>query len=260
MKIPAIVGIVNGTPDSFSDGGAYDPVSHALRLADEGAAMLDIGGESTRPGALAVDESEEKARVIPVIRTILRLRPGTQISVDTRRASTAAAALELGAVMVNDVSAGRDPDMFTLCGKAGATMVLMHMRGSPTTMRDLAIYDDVCAEVWSELAERAQAATKAGIHRIVLDPGLGFAKSPAQNFAILRDLPNRRQHTVMVGASRKSFIGETTGQAVAADRVEGSIAVALHCMESGVGWVRVHDVASTRRAFAVRAAIAGTMP
>lgn len=260
MKMPDIMGIVNVTPDSFSDGGSYDPVVHALQLLDEGAAAIDIGGESTRPGAPEVSETDEKARVLPVIREVLRHRPSAFISVDTRRAAVAAAAIEAGAQLVNDVTAGRDPDMFAVCARSNALMVLMHMRGTPATMQTLAIYRDVCAEVWAFLLERGGLALKAGVPNVIFDPGIGFAKTVDQNFALLRDLPRRNGLAVLVGASRKSFIGKITGQETASERLEGSLAVALHCMETGVGWVRVHDVAATRRAFLVRAAIAGDTP
>lgn len=257
MKVPDIVGIVNATPDSFSDGGAYDPVAHSLQLLNEGAAVIDIGGESTRPGALEVDEAEERARVVPVIREVLRRRPNAFISVDTRRAAVAAAAIEAGAELVNDVTAGRDPDMFAVCARSNRLMVLMHMRGTPASMGEMVQYQDVCSEVWAFLVERGNAALAAGVRNVLFDPGIGFAKTVDQNLALLRDLPRRSGLAVLVGASRKSFIGAITGQENAKERLEGSLAVALHCMESGVGWVRVHDVAATRRAFAMRAAIAG---
>lgn len=260
MTTPQIMGIVNVTPDSFSDGGAYDPVAHALRLLDEGASMIDIGGESTRPGALDVTEAEEKARILPVIRDVLRARPDAYISVDTRRAAVASAAIEAGARIVNDVTAGSDPAMFGVCARANRLMVLMHMRGTPATMQKLATYDDVCEDVWTFLSERGQAAVRAGVPSVILDPGIGFAKTVEQNLALLRDLPRRRGLAVLVGASRKTFIGKITGQEIPSERLEGSLAVALHCMASGVGWVRVHDVAATRRAFAVAAAIAGNVP
>lgn len=260
MKAPSILGIVNATPDSFSDGGDYDPVAWALRLLDEGADAIDVGGESTRPGAAEVGVDLEMARVVPVITEVLRARPTAGVWVDTRRASVAEAAIAAGATVVNDVSAGADPQMFHLCARLSRPMVLMHMRGTPATMQAEARYTNVCAEVWAELAERERVARSVGVPEIILDPGLGFAKTAAHNLALLRNLPLQRSRRVLVGASRKSFIGAITRQDRPRDRIEGSLAVALFCMESGVEWVRVHDVAATRRAFLVRAAIAEAVP
>jgi dihydropteroate synthase len=256
-----VLGIVNVTPDSFSDGGHHATVdlavAHGERLLTEGADMLDVGGESTRPGAADVAPEEEAARVIPVVARLVRA--GVRVSIDTRRADVAARALDLGAWMVNDVSGGADPAMFGTVARAGCAFTLMHMRGVPSTMQAHAHYDDVCDEVWGELAARVAAAVAAGVDpsRIVWDPGIGFAKGTEHNLALLRDLPLRtRGRAVMVGASRKRFIGELTGQAVAAERVEGSLAVALHAAASGAAWVRVHDVAATVRALTVWRAIA----
>lgn len=244
-----LMGIVNVTPDSFSDGGAHaDPVAHGLRLLDEGASIVDVGGESTRPGAAPVDPAEELERVVPVIRQIRAARGGARISVDTRRATVAEAAIAAGADLVNDVTAGRDPGMFGVVARGGAGMVLMHSRGTPETMMSLAEYDDVVAETWAELDHREAAARSAGIEDLFLDPGIGFAKRLEHNLALLRDLPRRANRRVVLGASRKSFLGALTGQAVPAERLEGSLAVALHARDAGVAVLRVHDVLATRRA------------
>lgn len=250
-----IMGILNATPDSFSDGGRFlgvdAAVAHGLRLFDEGAALVDVGGESTRPGAAAVSEDEERARVVPVVRALAARGP---VSVDTRHASVARAALDAGATTINDVSAGDDPAMLPLMAEAGCDVVLMHMRGTPATMQSLAAYDDVCADVWGELGRRVDAAVAAGVDpaRILWDPGVGFAKTAAHNVALLRDLRSRTAgRRVLVGASRKAFLGALTGQAVPAERLEGSLAVALHCRDAGVEVLRVHDVAATVRALKV---------
>ncbi|MFZ5480337.1 MAG: dihydropteroate synthase [Myxococcota bacterium] len=247
------MGIVNVTPDSFSDGGRYfdaeAAIAHGARLFAEGAQVVDVGGESTRPGAAAVAPDEEVARVLPVIRALAKAGP---VSVDTRRASVARAAIEAGASLVNDVSGGADPAMFPTVAEAGAGLVLMHMRGEPATMQSLATYDDVCGEVWAWLDARARDARLAGVHDVVVDPGLGFAKTAAHNVALLRDLPRRTSdRTVLVGASRKSFLGALTGVADPAERLEGSLTVALHCADAGAAWIRVHDVAATVRALKV---------
>jgi dihydropteroate synthase len=215
---------------------------------DEGADIIDVGGESTRPGASPVDAREERRRVVPVVRAVRTARPGARISVDTRRASVAEAALDEGAEIVNDVSAGGDPAMFAAVARRRAGLVLMHSRGTPQTMMALAEYDDVVAETWSELDLREQRARESGVEDLYLDPGLGFAKRPEHCLAILRDLPARTHRRVLLGASRKSFIGALTGQAIPAERIEGSLAVALHARACGVAVLRVHDVLATRRA------------
>jgi dihydropteroate synthase len=254
-----VMGILNVTPDSFSDGGRFSSPEAAIRqglaLFDEGASIVDVGGESTRPGAGAVDPEVERARVEPVVRALASRGP---VSIDTRRASVARAAIQAGATLVNDVSGGADPEMFDVVAVAGCDIVLMHMRGAPDHMQRLTDYADVCAEVWAALEARRLAAIAAGVvaTRILLDPGIGFAKDFEQNLALLRDLPTRTRTTrVLLGASRKAFIGTLTGQAVAAERVEGSLAVALHAADAGVELVRVHDVAATVRALTVWRAV-----
>ncbi len=257
--LPHILGVVNVTPDSFSDGGAHRDASaaieHGRRLLAEGAERVDVGGESTRPGAPSVPEEIELERVLPVVRG---LAATGRVCVDTRRAVVARAALDAGAVAINDVTGGDDPAMLRLCAEAGCDVVLMHMRGDPASMMGLASYTDVVAEVWAALDARAARARAAGVadHRICVDPGLGFAKTADHNLSILRDLGRYTDgRTVLIGASRKSFLGRITGQDVPADRVEASLAVALWAAEHGAAWVRVHDVAATRRAFATWAAL-----
>ncbi len=251
------MGIVNATPDSFADGGRYRPLDQALRLCDEGADMIDIGGESTRPGAAEVAVDEEFARVVPVVAGLRAARPSVTISVDTRRARVAALAIDAGASVINDVSAGADPAMFPLCADRACAMVLMHMRGTPATMRSLVDYDDVCVDVWRALQARAEAARAAGVKTLWLDPGIGFAKTASQSLALLRDLPSRRDLPVLVGASRKSFLAGHGPQATPEERLPGSLAVALWCRDAGVDVLRVHDVAATRGALATWGALQG---
>lgn len=258
-----LMGILNVTPDSFSDGGLHHALEAAVArgraLVAEGADLLDIGGESTRPGAAPVSPEIERERIVPVIHALRDL--GVPISVDTRRASVAAAALEAGATLVNDVSGGGDPDMFPFVARAGCGFVLMHMRGTPATMASHATYADVDAEVWGALEARHADAVAAGIDptRIWLDPGIGFAKSADQSIVLLRRLTaHTARHRVLIGASRKSFLRHLTGQDVAAERIEGSLAVAIHAADVGVDLLRVHDVAATRRALRVWAALRGS--
>lgn len=253
----AVMGIVNVTPDSFSDGGRFaDPgsaVDHALALADAGAAVLDVGGESTRPGAVAVPEAEELARVLPVIERLAD-RAGVPISVDTRKASVARAAIDAGAALVNDVSAGTaDPAMLDVVAAGGAGYVAMHMRGTPQTMQDDPRYDDVVAEVADHLAARARAAVAAGIRAdaLLVDPGIGFGKTSEHNLALLAALPElarRAGAPVCVGASRKAFLGCLTGGLPAAEREEATLATTVWSFVMGARIVRVHDVEQSVRA------------
>jgi dihydropteroate synthase len=259
-----VMGIVNVTPDSFSDGGQFlDPaaaVAHARRLTAEGADILDIGGESTRPGAAPVDEAEEIARVVPVIEALRRESDG-RLSIDTMKPNVARAAVAAGATMWNDVTAlGCSPDSLRTAAALGCEVVLMHMQGEPRTMQAAPRYDDVVAEVADFLAARADAAIAAGVARdkIWLDPGLGFGKSPAHNLALLRNLDriNALGFPVLVGMSRKSSLAHIAGDASREDqRLGGSIAAALAAAQAGAAAVRVHDVAETRQALAVAAAI-----
>lgn len=257
------MGIVNTTPDSFSDGGRFlerqAAVDHALRLLDEGADVIDIGGESTRPGAPEVDARTERDRVVPVIREVKRLRPECRISVDTRKAAVAVAALEAGAAIVNDVSGLEDPDMAGVCAAANATVIVMHTRGTPLTMQLNTEWDDLVGEVEIWLTQRTHQALAAGVSRanVWIDPGLGFAKKTDANTQMIAAIPrlNRLGFPVVVGASRKRFIGELTGQKNAAERVFGSIGAALAAAANGAAWLRVHDVAATRDALAVFCAV-----
>jgi dihydropteroate synthase len=258
-----LMGVVNVTPDSFSDGGLYlDPeaaIAHGRKLAKAGAEILDVGGESTRPGAAPVDEAEEMRRVVPVIRGLSGI--DCQISVDTSKAAVAAAALDAGATIVNDVTALRgDPEMAALCAERGCGVVLMHMLGEPRTMQDDPRYGDVVAEVKAFLAERLEAAVSAAVaeERVWLDPGIGFGKTAAHNLELLRRLGELRElgRPLVVGTSRKSFIGHLDGSA-ADDRLGGTIASSILAVAEGAEVLRVHDVAEMRQALTVAAAVLG---
>jgi dihydropteroate synthase len=255
------MGILNVTPDSFSDGGRFlEPhaaVEHGLRMQSEGAALIDVGGESTRPGADPVSPAEELRRVIPVIEG-LSDRLDIPISVDTRRATVARAALEAGVSFVNDVSALRsDPALAEVVAEAGADVCLMHMQGEPKTMQERPRYEDVVSEVKSFLEERLAFATSSGIPEaaVWLDPGIGFGKTAEHNLELLRRLDEiaRIGRPVVVGASRKRFIGAITGRPEE-ERVAGSLGAAVIAFERGATMFRVHDVAQSRDALAVAAA------
>jgi dihydropteroate synthase len=257
------MGVVNVTPDSFSDGGLYlDPeaaISHGRELVGEGAAILDVGGESTRPGAEPVVAEEELARVAPVIAGLAGA--GAEISIDTSKATVAAAALDAGANVVNDVTALRgDPEMAALCADRGATVVLMHMLGTPRTMQSDPRYDDVVDDVRAFLAGRIEAAVAAGVaeERIWVDPGIGFGKTAAHNHELLRRLGELRPlgRPLVVGTSRKSFIGAVDGSA-AQERIGGTIASSILAAAEGADVLRVHDVAAVAQALAVASAILG---
>jgi dihydropteroate synthase len=261
---PALFGILNVTPDSFSDGGdSFDPeaaVARAAALLDEGAQVVDVGGESTRPGSDPVPPEEEIRRVVPVVERVLADRPDATISVDTYRAATAEAALEAGARIVNDVTALRgDPAMARLVAEAGCPVVLMHMKGEPKTMQREPRYDDVVREVGDFLAERAEYAVSAGVRpeNVVVDPGIGFGKTPEHNLALLRDLEAIVDlgFPVLVGASRKRFLGGITGVEEARERVIGTVATTVLAYERGASLFRVHDVRANREALAVARAV-----
>ncbi len=245
---PAVMGVLNCTPDSFSDGGRYfhpqAAVAHAEAMLDAGAAMVDVGGESTRPGARPVDAAGEVERVVPVIRELLARRPDVLISVDTSKAVVAAAALAAGAVVVNDVTAGADPEMFPVAARHAGAIVLMHMRGTPRTMQMETGYEHVVGEVHGYLRERATAASAAGLdaHQVWLDPGIGFGKDDAGNLALLAALPDLAAmgHPVLVGSSRKSFIGRITGAAVG-ERLAGTLATLGPVLRCHRAVVRVHE-------------------
>ena len=237
---PLVMGVLNVTPDSFSDGGKYlDPaaaVERARRMVAEGADWIDVGGESTRPGGEPVSFDEQRRRVLPVVEALRPLE--VVVSVDTTRAAVAGAALAAGASVVNDVTAGTaDADMPAVMATAAA-VVLMHTRGTPATMNALADYADVTGEVESHLLSRAAAVEAAGVERrrVLLDPGIGFAKNLQHNLQLLRDLPRLASHgyPLLVGTSRKRFIGEVTGEAVAANRVFGTAATVAWAVAHGV--------------------------
>jgi dihydropteroate synthase len=245
-----VMGILNVTPDSFSDGGRFldagAAVAQGLRMIGDGADLIDVGGESTRPGAAPVDGDEEAARIMPVIRELVAGAPTVPISVDTRKAAVARAAIDAGASIVNDVSGGFERQLLDLVGAAGAGFVVMHMRGTPATMQAFARYEDVVADVRSELALRYAAAREAGIEpeRIVLDPGIGFAKTAGQSLVLMRAIRAFAElgRPLLVGPSRKSFIGKVLGGADVGDRLEGTLAAVAWLAASGVQIVRVHDV------------------
>ena len=261
------MGVVNVTPDSFSDGGRFhDPaaaVSHALQLLAQGADVLDIGGESTRPGAAPASEAEEIARVVPVIQAV-RAQSPAPISVDTMRPAVARAAVAAGADIWNDVTAlGWSPDSPQAAAELGCDVVLMHMRGEPRTMQDDPVYDDVVGEVRGLLAERAEAAMAAGVarERIWLDPGIGFGKRLEHNLELLRDLGRIAAlgFPLALGVSRKGFLRAIDPAAAdASDRLGGSLAAALWGAGHGADMLRVHDVRETVQARAVWAAIQET--
>lgn len=257
------MGVVNVTPDSFSDGGLWlDPlaaVAHAREMAAEGADILDVGGESTRPGAEPVPAAEERRRVVPVIAGIAGEVAGARISIDTSKVEVAEAAVAAGATYVNDVTAFRgDPSMASFVADRGVDCCLMHMLGEPRTMQDDPRYDDVVDEVRAFLEERLAFAVRAGVpeERIMLDPGIGFGKTLEHNRDLLRRLDEIAAigPPVVVGASRKSFLGRITGRETAADRVAATVAANLIAFQRGARVFRVHDVAPTRDALAVAAA------
>jgi dihydropteroate synthase len=256
------MGVVNVTPDSFSDGGRYlDPaaaVAHARALVDEGADIVDVGAESSRPGARGVSADEELSRLVPVLEGLSDLP--VPVSVDTAKPEVMHAALRAGASMINDITALTAPGALDVVAPTGAAVSLMHMQGEPRTMQREPSYRDVLAEVAAFLEERVAAAERAGIarERIVVDPGFGFGKTVAHNFELLRNLGRFTEIglPVLAGWSRKSTLGTITGRS-ADDRLAGSLAAALLAVERGARIVRVHDVAATRDALAVLAALDG---
>ncbi|PRY78390.1 dihydropteroate synthase [Yoonia maritima] len=263
MDAPRVMGILNVTPDSFSDGGMFigqdDAVRHALAMADAGAAIIDIGGESTRPGAETVSVDDEIARTAPVIAAI-RAVSTIPISIDTRKAAVAKAAIEAGANLVNDVAAlSYDADLADVTARSGLPVCLMHAQGDPATMQDDPQYDDVLLDVYDYLEQRVCTAEAAGIarHSIVVDPGIGFGKSLDHNLALLRGLSlfHALGCPILLGASRKKFIGTLGGGVSATDRVAGSVAVALHGARQGVQLLRVHDTFETKQALDLEWAI-----
>lgn len=264
-----LMGILNVTPDSFSDGGLHldtdAAVAHGLQLAEEGADVLDVGGESTRPGAEPVNAEDEIARVVSVIDRLVATLPDVPVSVDTRKPEVAAAALAAGASIVNDIGGGTEPGMFEAVREAGAGMILMHMKGEPTTMQLDPTYDDVVGEVTEFLRERLEDAIFAGIphERLCADPGIGFGKDLEHNLALLRAVRSMRQTLgvpLLVGPSRKRFIGTLTDTPAPADRLEGSAGAVAWCAAQCADLVRVHDVLAMRRVVQVVDAIARAAP
>lgn len=253
---PSLMGILNVTPDSFSDGGQhFDPeiaLSHAQAMKEAGAAIIDIGGESTRPGAAPVDVAQEIARTSPII-AALRARAALPISIDTRKAEVARAAHAAGATLVNDVAGFTfDPELAPFCAEAGLPVCVMHAQGTPEIMQKDPRYDNVALDIYDYLTERIDALTEAGIarDRIILDPGIGFGKTLEHNLTLLRSLSlfHGLGCPVLLGASRKRFIGTIGGTEEAGKRVHGSIAVALAGVAQGMQMLRVHDVAETAEA------------
>jgi dihydropteroate synthase len=259
---PKLMGVVNVTPDSFSDGGRYldadAAIMHGEELARDGAELLDVGGESTRPGAEEVSAEEEMARVVPVV---AGLADTATVSIDTSKLAVAEAALDAGASIVNDVTALRhDPDIGALCAERGVGLVLMHMQGEPRTMQANPVYEDVVDDVKAFLVERLEVAVAAGVaeERVWLDPGIGFGKTLEHNLELLRRLGELRElgRLLVVGTSRKSFLGKIDGSVVD-DRLGGTIASSVLAAAEGADVLRVHDVAEAAQAVKVASAILG---
>lgn len=269
LKIPlrqtVIMGVVNVTPDSFSDGGRFldsgRAVEQGLRLIDEGAGVVDVGGESSRPGADPVTAEEEKARVIPVIQQIVRQSPATPVSIDTCKPEVARAAIEEGAVMINDITGFSNPAMVELAASTKVVAAVMHMKGTPRTMQKRPAYTDVVREIAAFLKAQAKKLEKQGVTKIYLDPGVGFGKTVNHNLTILNNLPVfvKLGYPVMIGASRKSFLGAIL-DLPADQREEGTLAVTALAAHEGVSLIRVHDVASNLRAAQVSMSVRAGKP
>lgn len=265
LTSPLVMGIVNVTPDSFSDGGTnFDPraaLESARAMLAAGADIIDVGGESTRPGAETVTPQQELARVLPVVRALAE--SGAVVSADTRHPEVASACVASGAAVVNDISGFSDPAMVALAASGDAGLVVMHMKGDPRTMQDAPRYDDVVAEVAAYLKAQALMLEAAGVarERIALDPGIGFGKTTAHNLELLRRFGEIAAlgYPVLVGASRKRFIGEITGVAEPRERLAGSLAAALVAIDAGAAILRVHDVAETVAALAIARAVRSGM-
>ncbi len=265
--LPRLMGIVNVTPDSFSDGGKFldtqAAIDQALRLLDDGADILDIGGESTRPYATPVSAEEERARVLPVIREVHRLRPSAILSIDTSKPAVAAATIEAGAEIINDVTGLKDPRLLQSAVASHAGICVMHMQGTPQTMQDNPFYDDVVDDILAYLRERRDALLSAGIERerICLDPGIGFGKTHAHNLTLMANCSRFHELgcPLLVGHSRKGFIGKLIGNKDA-DRTAGTIGGALVLARQGVQVIRVHDVRAVREAMLLFEACGGLEP
>jgi len=260
---PTIMGVLNVTPDSFSDGGLFNQperaLGHALRMVEEGAAIIDVGGESTRPGACAVSPSEELGRVLPVLER-LRERTDAVISVDTSKPEVIRAAARAGADLINDVRALREPGALEACAESGCAACLVHMQGEPATMQQRPTYTDLMGEIHAFLMQRVRACRAAGMgtERLVIDPGFGFGKTLAHNLELLRRLPELTGSglPVLVGLSRKATIATLTGRA-ASERLYGSLAMAALAAYNGALIIRTHDVAATLDAVKVARAVRG---
>jgi dihydropteroate synthase len=254
-----LMGVLNVTPDSFSDGSLYldtaTAVDQAFRLAADGADIIDVGGESTRPGAAPVSTDEELRRVAPVIEAIVASL-NVPVSIDTRNADVARRCMEAGATMINDVTGLRDAAMLDAVRGTGASVTIMHMKGTPQTMASSNQYYDMLAEIAAYLVAQASKAVAAGAQSVIIDPGLGFAKDTNQNLELLNNLNSFTDlgYPLLVGPSRKRFIGELT-DAAADDRVPGTIAAVVKCVQAGVDIVRVHDVAACKQAIIIAEAI-----
>ncbi|HUE74026.1 MAG TPA: dihydropteroate synthase [Pirellulaceae bacterium] len=263
-KVPLLMGIVNVTPDSFSDGGQFlgreEAIRQSLKLLDEGADILDVGGESTRPYATPVDEREELRRVIPVLEAVHQARPAAILSIDTSKAAVAKAAIDAGAEIINDVSGLEDPAMIGVARQSLSGVCAMHMQGTPQSMQDNPFYEDVAEDIFSYLLARRDALTAAGIDRarICLDPGIGFGKTHQHNLTLMANC--WRLHDLgcplLVGHSRKGFIGKVLGDQEA-ERMFGTIGGAMSLAAQGVQILRVHDVLAVRQALALFAACGG---
>lgn len=262
---PRVMGVLNVTPDSFSDGGRFlardAALSHALSMVEEGASIIDIGGESSRPGAAAVTTAEQMVRVLPVLECLRpMLPPEAVLSVDTRDPLVAAAAVKVGATLINDISGGSAPGMLETAAEHNAGVVLMHMQGTPETMQQAPGYEDVVGEVLAYLQVRAAAACAAGIpaHRILIDPGIGFGKTRAHNLALLRELPRfvATGYPVLLGTSRKRFMGAICRETVFSELMGATCATTALGVRAGVKVFRVHDVRANRQAMEVAWAIA----
>jgi dihydropteroate synthase len=254
------MGVLNVTPDSFSDGGNFfdteSAVAHARQMAEDGADCIDVGGESTRPGSDPVSEEEELRRVIPVIEG-LKGDITIPISIDTYKPRVAREALQAGASIINDVTGLTNPEMLAVAADAHVPVVVMHMQGQPKTMQENPVYGDVVADIMSFFRERIAHAKDAGVGDLILDPGIGFGKTLEHNLTILKRLGefSTLGFPILVGASRKSFIGTLTGNLPASERLEGTLAASVIAVAYGASWVRVHDVKAHARALAVADAI-----
>lgn len=267
LRTPVVMGVLNVTPDSFSDGGLFlDPaaaLAQARQMVEQGADIIDVGAESTRPGSQGVTAAEQISRLEPILAPLVEL--GVPISVDTTSAQVAKMALRGGAAIINDISAGGDdPDMFAVAAEAGAAMVLMHMLGKPRTMQEEPRYHDVVAQVRDFLAERLETAQRAGVRseRLIVDPGIGFGKTLEHNLQLLAGLGAIAElgRPVLVGVSRKRFIGTLTGRQEPAERLAGTLGAVVCSWQEGATIFRVHDVSAAREALAVAAAIGRASP